>query len=78
LDTEDTNCNQVLFKAISVCFFLKVIVLCFQIFKLLHGHVSVANQNGSVGLEGIVFDAGLEHIFMVGLLVTGHSGDFLK
>lgn len=57
LKSEDTNGNKVLLEAFSITFFGKIIVLFLQGVELVHGHILVGDQKGSVSLMGEFLDS---------------------
>jgi len=60
LKSENTKSNKVLLEALSIIFFSKVIVVRFQLVVLVHGHILIGDQKGSVGLVGEFLDGSVE------------------
>jgi len=62
LKTENTYSSKIFLEAKSVFWVFKLVVLIFQLIEFIHGHISVANQNGSVSLLGHVFNSSLVNV----------------
>merc|ERR1740117_1496512 len=64
LKSEETNGNKVSLEALSIDFFSKIIVVRFQLVVLVHGHILVGDQKGSVGFMSEFLDGSVE-LFLV-------------
>jgi hypothetical protein len=78
LDTKDTNSNQIFFKAISIIFFLKIIVSLFELLKFTQWHIFIANQNCSISLICIILNSCPKDIFMSWLSSTSLLYNIIK
>lgn len=78
LDTKDTNSNQIFFKAISIFFFLKIIVSLFELLKFTQWHIFIANQNCSISLICIILNSCPKDIFMSWLSSTSLLYNIIK
>lgn len=69
LKTEDTNSNEVLLENDSVSLLSEMVISSFNLIEFIHGHIFIANENGSECLVGEFLNSSVEET-SIGILST--------